>query len=345
MGTLFRRGKTWCINYRNPDGMQVRRAVSEYKETAERVLKKVEMDVIEGRYLDKKKVQSVLFEEFVDEFVQNYVNLENRHPHRQMSRINIIKKHFLGLALARIDTRMVRQFLTEKLKVNKPSTVNRYLSMLRCMFNRAKEWKLFDGDNPTNGIKKLPEGNERVRWLSDKEQALLLSHCHGLTRIIVLTALQTGLRWNEIMGLKWVPSEKSNYLDFDHNVVVIHSACSKSKKSRFIPMSYSLQCELFDLKKTAKSEYVFANPNTGRPFNNIRNSFARAVKDAGLKDLTPHSLRHVFASSLVAKGTDLYVVQQLLGHSTPKMTQRYAHIQPDQFKTAIKEIDFQSAQI
>ena len=65
MGTLFRRGKTWCINYRNPDGKQVRRAISDYKETAERVLKKTEMDVIEGRYLDRKESTSVLFECFV----------------------------------------------------------------------------------------------------------------------------------------------------------------------------------------------------------------------------------------------------------------------------------------
>jgi len=212
------------------------------------------------------------------------------------------------------------------------------------MFNRAREWKLFDGDNPTNGIKKLPEDNERCCWLSDSDQVVLLSHCHGLTRAIVLTALQTGLRWNEIMNLKWSPSDKSNYVDFDNNVVVIHSALSKSKKSRFIPMSYTLQCELFDLKKTARSEYVFANPQTGKPFNNIRKSFARAVKDSGLKDLTPHSLRHVFASNLVRKGIDLYVVQQLLGHSTPQMTQRYAHIQPDHFKTAIEEINLQLVQ-
>lgn len=343
MGTLFTRGKTWCINFIDPDGQQVRRAVSEYKEVAETALKKVEMDIILGRYCDQKKVQSVLFEAFVDEFVCNYVNLENRHPHRQMSRINIIKQHFSGLPLAKIDTRMIRQFLAEKLKVNKPATVNRYLSMLRCMFNRGREWKIFDGENPTDGIKKLPEGNERIRWLSNEEQTLLLSHCQGLTRVIVLTALQTGLRWNEIMSLKWSRCDKSNYVDFDHNVVVVHSAQSKSKKSRFIPMSYSLQCALFDLRKTSQSEYVFTNPQTGRPFNNIRKSFARAVKGAGLKDLTPHSCRHVFASSLVEKGTDLYVVQQLLGHSTPKMTQRYAHIQPDQFKTAIKEIDLQFA--
>ncbi|MBU4334228.1 MAG: tyrosine-type recombinase/integrase, partial [Candidatus Omnitrophica bacterium] len=51
------------------------------------------------------------------------------------------------------------------------------------------------------------------------------------------------------------------------------------------------------------------------------------------------------ASRLVQKGVDLYVVQQLLGHSTPKMTQRYAHVQPDHFKSAIREIDLQYTEI
>lgn len=342
MGTLFQRGK-WGINFIDPDGRQVRRIISEYREVAEAALKKIEMDILLGRYCDKDKNKSMPFEEFVDEFVRNYVNLENRRPESQLGRIKVVKEHFKGQSLNEIDTRMIRQFLSEIRAQFKPATFNRYLSLLRCMFNRAKEWKLLEGENPTDGIKKLSEENERCRWLTDEEQQALLSHCHGVTHAIVLTALQTGLRWNEIINLKWSQTEKSNYVDFDNNVIVIHSALSKSKKSRFIPLSYALQCELFDLRKTTTSEYVFASPLTGRPFNNIRKSFLTAVKKAGLTDLKFHDLRHVFSSNLVRKGVDLYVVQQLLGHSTPKMTQRYAHLRPDQFATAIKEIDLRPA--
>jgi len=346
MGTIFYRGRNWGINYTDPNGKQVRRMISEYKETAERVLKKIEMNIIEGRYLDKKKVISVLFEDFVEEFLVNYVYLENRHPKNREGLIRKMAECFKGKSMHQIDIRMIRQYLTQKLTESKPATVNRHLSMLRCMFNRAIEWKIIDGENPTKGIKKLPEDNERCRWLTDKEQAFLLSHCHGITRVIVMTALQTGLRWNEIMNLKWSQSPKSNYVDFDNNTIVIHSTWSKAKKSRYIPLSYSLRCELLTLKKkTAQSEYIFLNPRTGKPFNNIRRSFNRAVKEARLEDLKFHDLRHVFASQLVRKGVDLYVVQQLLGHSSPKMTQRYAHIRPDQLKTAIEEIDLLNGRI
>lgn len=310
MGTLFHRGKKWGINFLDPDGRQVRRVVSEFREVAQAALKKTEMDILLGQYSDEKKLKAALFEEFVDEFVRNYVNLENRRPESQPGRIKVVKERFKGQSLNEIDTRTIRQFLSDIRAQFKPATFNRYLSLLRCMFNRAKEWKLLEGDNPTDGIKKLSEENERCRSLTDQEQQALLTHCHGVTHAIVVTALQTGLRWNEIINLKWSQTEKSNYVDFDNNVIVIHSALSKSKKSRFIPMSYALQCELFDLRKTATSEYVFTSRLTGRPFNNIRKSFQTAVRKAGIKDLRFHDLRHVFASNLVRKDVDLYVVQR-----------------------------------
>ncbi len=73
----------------------------------------------------------------------------------------------------------------------------------------------------------------------------------------------------------------------------------------------------------------------------VKNAFNRAVRKAGIEDFTFHSLRHTFASQLVRDGVDLYVVQKLLGHSSPKMTQRYAHLREDMLKDAIKKIDRQ----
>ena len=345
MGTIFRRGNRWGINFTDPNGKQVRQMVSPYKETAERVLKKMEMNIIEGRYLDKRKTETVLFEDFVEEFIVSHVRLQCKRPKNREGLVRTVAVFFKGKAMHNIDTRMIRQYLSQKLDDFQSSTVNRHLTLLRCMFNRALEWKIIDGDNPTKGIKKLPEDNERCRWLSDKEQAFLLSHCHGMTRVIVMAALQTGLRWNEIMNVQWSQRPKCSYVDFDNNTIVLHSLHSKVNKARFIPLSYALKCELMELRKHSNSEYVFSNPRTGKPFNNIRKSFQKAVKQAGLRDLRFHDLRHVFASNLVSKGVDLYVVQQLLGHSTPRMTQRYAHLRPGHFKAAIDEIDLHKQKI
>ena len=74
------------------------------------------------------------------------------------------------------------------------------------------------------------------------------------------------------------------------------------------------------------SEYLFTSPVTNKPYVNIYNSWNSARKKAGLLDLRMHDLRHSFASALVNNGRTLYEVQALLGHSTPQVTQRYAHL-------------------
>jgi site-specific recombinase XerD len=72
--------------------------------------------------------------------------------------------------------------------------------------------------------------------------------------------------------------------------------------------------------------YAFPNPDTGKPYMQIYNSWNTARKKAGLEDVRLHCLRHSFASFLINNGRSLYEVQHLLGHARPVTTQRYAHL-------------------
>ena len=74
-------------------------------------------------------------------------------------------------------------------------------------------------------------------------------------------------------------------------------------------------------------------------------SLKTALIKSGISDFKFHDLRHTFASQLVRNGVDLYVVQRLLGHATPEMTQRYAHLKADVLKEAIEKIDVQLGDI
>jgi integrase len=78
-----------------------------------------------------------------------------------------------------------------------------------------------------------------------------------------------------------------------------------------------------------RSEWIFANPNTRKPFTNTFLSWDAARKRAGLADVRMHDLRHSFASFLVNAGCNLYEVQKILGHSSIQMTQRYSHLSQD----------------
>jgi integrase len=75
--------------------------------------------------------------------------------------------------------------------------------------------------------------------------------------------------------------------------------------------------------------WVFANPSTGQPYSCISHTWNRARERAGMPDLRLHDLRHSFASFLINNGRSLYEVQKILGHSTQRMTERYAHLAHD----------------
>jgi integrase len=159
-------------------------------------------------------------------------------------------------------------------------------------------------------------------------------------RSLVIVALRTGLRWGEIVHLKWHQAPESNYVDFEREIIFIHESLTKSGKSRWIPLGQIVKWELLNVPKQKDTDYIFLNAKTKKPLGSTKDAFNRAVRKAGI-DFTFHSLRHTFASQLVRNGVDLYVVQKLLGHASAKMTQRYVHLREDMLTDAIKKIDRQ----
>lgn len=343
MGQLYKiKNKTgikWGVDYIDPAGRRVRNMISPYKEVAEKVLKKIEIDIAEGKYLDVRKREPVLFEDFAQRFFEAHICLQNKSVRDQKYLLDGLVVYFRGKCLHQITPLFIRQRMAERLKTVKPATVNKELTMIKSMFNRAIEWEVLQGANPAQGVKKLPENNERCRWLTEEEQERLLLHCQGIIRMIVLVALKTGLRWGEIVNLKWQQAPMSNYVDFENDTFVIHQSLTKNKRSRYVPLAPSVKQALMDFPQHSESGYIFINPKTGKLFDSIKKSFRTAVRKAGIVDFRFHDLRHVAASQLVRNGTDLYVVQKLLGHATPRMTQRYAHLRDDQLKEAIYGLD------
>jgi integrase len=86
---------------------------------------------------------------------------------------------------------------------------------------------------------------------------------------------------------------------------------------------------------------VFVNYE-GCRIGSIKRSFSTACRRAGISDFRIHDLRHTFASWLVTEGVPLLEVSRLLGHSTVKMTERYAHLAPDSLESAVSLLDQRS---
>ena len=103
-------------------------------------------------------------------------------------------------------------------------------------------------------------------------------------------------------------------------------------------MSQTLRQTLSNLPRHLSSPYVFWHDN-GKPYDDIKHSFNKVLKRAGIKDFCFHDLRHTFASWLVMQGIDLTTVKELLGHKSISMTLRYSHLAPSHKQKAIEALD------
>lgn len=117
----------------------------------------------------------------------------------------------------------------------------------------------------------------------------------------------------------------------------VHAAYSKNGEGRTIPLNSRSRSALEGLKTRARGEFVFAKAN-GMPYYSVRNVFDSACLRAGLQGVTPHTLRHTFASGLAMAGVDLRTIQELGGWKKLAMVERYAHLPPGHKADAIERI-------
>jgi len=216
---------------------------------------------------------------------------------------------------------------------NKPATVNQMLATLNHMFTKAVEWDMVEEAvwKRIRKVKLLPENNRRLRYLSSEDCQRLLSVCNHYLKPIVMTALNTGMRKGEILGLQW---EKN--IDLWHGFILLD--ITKNGERREVPMNQTMRETLSKIPRRIDSLYVFTDEHGSR-FLDIRKEFAAACRRVGIKDFHFHDLRHTFASHLVMAGVDLTTVKELLGHKTLTMTLRYAHLSPTHKVNAIQMLD------
>jgi len=205
-----------------------------------------------------------------------------------------------------------------------PATCNHYLKLLKRAFNLAIQWEVMDGKNPAVGIQQYRELNLVENYMDDEQLKRLLtvlkSDSNKSVTSIILWLLSTGARLNEAL------TAKHQFIDVEHRVWRIPAINSKSGKVRAVPLN-DTALEVLSMQDTKNEfEHVFINRQTRKPYTTIQKVWNRLRKAADLEHVRIHDLRHQYASMLVNSGRTLYEVQQILGHSTSKVTQRYSHL-------------------
>lgn len=283
------------------------------------------------------------FEQFTKEFIELYSKQNKKSWKSDESSLKNLRPFFKGKMLSQIKPELVERYKAKrkseiierqeqqikdrKREVISLATVNRELAFLKTMLNKAVEWDRLEV-SPLKNVKKFKEPEFKNGVLTREKAKSLIEVAENHLKPILIIALNTGMRKNEILSLKW----KNTILSKRY----IHIEDSKSGKSRDIPLN-SLVIEALAVIPQ-DSEYVFYNLKTKRPIRDVKTAFKTACKNAGIDYLRFHDLRHTAATRMVEVGTDLVTVSKILGHSSIQMTMRYAHPTPENMRRATEKL-------
>ena len=321
---VSKRGKVYCIDF-YVNGKRVRETIGRNKKQAEQVLVQRKAEVLAGKYKLPQE-SKVTFAEASERYLE-WSKEHKRSWQTDVYRMPFLVEAFGDLPMVKIGAWQVEQMKSRLRKRGATGpTVNRYLALLSSVFRRSREWGLINGENPVSQVQRFRENPGRQRYLSEEEIKRLLAACKPPLRLIVLVALQTGMRRGEIFALRRE--------DVDLNNNIIHVADSKSGKRRDIPVGQGLTNELHLHLRKHEHDLVFARPD-GAPWRSwLKESWSTACSEAKLEVVRFHDLRHSFASHAIMGGASMFAVQELLGHSTLTMTRRYAHLAPGALREA-----------
>lgn len=222
-----------------------------------------------------------------------------------------------------ITRQEVNNLVNAHAKAYKPASTNRMLNVLHRLFACALDWQIPGvTENPAARVKKLKENNQRDRYLSKEELRALWAELDAsestyITSIIKFLIL-TGARKSEAVNATW------NDINFHKCQWTIRE--NKSGKTRHVPLSDLAIDTLIQVERIPGCDYIFPNPKTLMPYNNLFHTWKKIREAAGIPDVRIHDLRHSYASFLVNNGMPIYDVSDILGHSNVATTKRYAHL-------------------
>ena len=216
----------------------------------------------------------------------------------------------------------------------KPYEANRVVEVVAILFTKAVEWGALDeaAPNPAARIQPFRE-KSRDRWVTPDELPRLVEAIDADPNLYVRAALKlyllTGLRKNELLGLRWK--------DVDLTRREIRLPETKAGRPHLVPLSAPALEIVRSIPRQLGNAYVFVGNVTGRPLVNISKPWSRIRKRAGLEDVRLHDLRRTVGSWMATSGESLPLIGKVLNHSNASTTQVYARLAEDATRTALEK--------
>ncbi len=368
---IYKRGNVFWIRYAGLDGRIIFESSGAEKfREAENLLIKRKNAIKEGKQPEIKKIANHAFKELSEKYLL-WIYGRQKSAKIKGYIIGQLVNTFGSLPLRRFNTLIVEQLQTDLINRSlKNSSCNKVMNVLKHMFAKAVEWEMVESETlkRIRKVKLLPDDSKRLRYLSKDECQVLVNACDTHLKPIVITALNTGMRRGEILKLKW------DNVDLRQGFILLENQMTKNGERREIPINDTLRGALQGLTRRLDVPYLFFDKVTGKAFQDVKKSFATALKKVdtlkcpdctfqrtrlkskeeaghcpacgvklaviqGIQDFHFHDLRHTFASHLIMAGVDITTVKELLGHKTLTMTLRYAHLAPSHKVKAVDILD------
>jgi len=297
----------------------------------------------EGAALELQKKEAITVKDFFESSYLPQARADKKL--KSVAREESLFRLWIAPVIGKMPMKDVAPFHVEKIKRNmaaadlSPRSIEYCLSVVRQIFNTARRFDAFTGENPTAKVKFPKPDNARMRFLTHAEADLLLRALKEKSQKAhdeALLSLHCGLRFGEIAALT------GQDVDLEQGILTIRDAKAGSRYSFLTDQARDM---LRGRKPGNPQDLVFPG-RLGKKQTMPSLSFRRVIDElgfnAGIDDprlrVSFHSCRHTYASWMIEAGTDLYTLQRLLGHKTSVMTQRYAHLSANRLKDAAKAL-------
>lgn len=337
MATIYKRGEVyWARAQRSGEEFRKSLGTRDRRVAQERLRKW--LDDMDSVAWGKKPPRP--FREVLKRFAQEHFRtLKPASATRYAVSMKALGRTFDGMNIQQVTKATLSDFETNRRTEGASApTIRRDLACLSAMMSYCEEWEWLDtGGNiipgylKSRGKKGLKESPGRTRYLSDDEEAALLSKANEPIRTAIILAIETGLRDQELMKLTWPQ------IDFERRIIRTTSD-TKNRRVRSVPLAQLSAQVLKAHPRHLTSLFVFANEDgerTKRFVKGFKGACRRVSKDkelsADLSDLRWHDLRRTAGCRWLRDGMSMEEVSLLLGHSSVAVTEKsYAFLDEEE---------------
>ena len=341
-GRVFVHGNSWWIDI-TYKGTRIRERVlpvshPKGEKEARAILKKRQVEIVEGRFLDVKKESKVTFRELAEKYINEYAkHYKKSWENSDRYYLVHLNDYFGNMQIVSITREDVLRYQTKRKSEGGPSSVNHEISLMRSIFNMAidvwthpenKRLPLFSGRNPAtmksnSALRKLQESH-RDRYMSKGELLKFLEVAEPDLADYVLFAICTGLRKGEQRGLS------AAKVDLQQNLIKLAASDTKTSIARLIPLC-NIARNILQRRGCDFSRDIMRT--------NKKYPFGKALERAKIGNFHWHDFRRTFSTYMEECGVSAERRRRIMGHSEHKMTRTYTKIEIESLLQEVRKLD------